>query len=255
MKRAWILMLAFAMPALAADRLVAVDTRPGVRVSYWLMERADAAATVVLLPGGAGGIGMKEGVPTSQNFLVRSRDLFAGAGYNVAIVGKPSDREDLDERFRTSEAHVADLRSVVEKVRRDQGKPVWVVGTSRGTISAAALAAAPDAPPLAGIVLSSSVTNGVQASVTSVDLSRIRVPVLVVHHRDDACRICSPLDAPRIVAALKNAPARKLMILAGGGGASGPPCEPLHYHGYIGMEREAVEAITSWMRDPLPEKP
>lgn len=249
------MLLALASPALAADRLVAIDTRPGVRVGYWLMERPGAAATVVLLPGGPGGLAMKDGVPGSPNFLVRSRDLFAAAGYNVVIVGKPSDRADLDERFRIGEEHVTDLRLVVEKVRRDLGKPVWVVGTSRGTLSAAALAAAPDPPQLAGIVLTSSITNGRGASVTSVDLAKIRVPVLVVHHRDDACRVCNPRDAPAIVAALENAPAKKLMLLSGGGGASGPPCEPMHYHGYIGMEREAVDAITAWMRDPLPEKP
>src|SRR6266852_9337927 len=84
----------------AADRLAAIETRPGVKVAYWWMERPDAVATVMLLPGGEGGIGMKDGVPTSQNFLVRSRDLFAAAGFNVAIVGKPSDRTDLDPGFR-----------------------------------------------------------------------------------------------------------------------------------------------------------
>ncbi len=255
MIRVFLLALALASPAFAADHLVGVATRPGVKVSYWLMERPGATATVVLLPGGAGGIGMKEGTPTSTNFLVRTRDLFAAAGYNVAIVGKPSDRDDLDERFRIGAEHVADLRAIVEKVRRDQGKPVWLVGTSRGTLSAAAAAAALDPSQLAGIVLTSSVTNGRDASVTDVDLARIRVPVLVVHHRDDACRSCNPREAPRIVEAVKNAPAKKFILLTGGGGASGPPCEALHYHGYVGMEREAVDAITAWMRNPFPERP
>jgi hypothetical protein len=140
-------------------------------------------------------------------------------------------------------------------VRRDLGKPVWLVGTSRGTLSAAAAAAALEPSQLAGIVLTSSVTNGRDASVTDVDLARIRVPVLVVHHRDDACRSCNPREAPRIVEALKNAPAKRFILLTGGGGASGPWCEALHFHGYIGMEREAVDAITAWMRDPLPDKP
>jgi pimeloyl-ACP methyl ester carboxylesterase len=236
----------------AADRLVGLDTRPGVRTSYWLMERDGANATVLLLPGGAGGIGLKAGAPTSENFLVRSRDFFAAAGYNVAILGKPSDQGDMDERFRTSEEHVADLRRVVEKLRHDLGKPVWLVGTSRGTISAAAIAAAENPPEIAGVVLTSSVTSGQQASVTSLDLSRIRVPVLVMHHRDDGCRSCNPREAPRIVDALKNSPVKKFILLTGGGGARGPVCEALHYHGYIGMEREAVETITAWMRDPQP---
>jgi pimeloyl-ACP methyl ester carboxylesterase len=238
------------LPAAAADRLVALETRPSVRTAYWLMERPGATATVMLLPGGEGGIGMKDGAPTSSNFLVRSRDYFAAAGYNVAIVGKPSDRTDLDPGFRASPDHVADLRRIAAKLRNDLGKPVWLVGTSLGTISAAATAIAMDPGEIAGIVLSSSRTGGNYPTVPGLALAKIRVPVLVVHHRDDACPSCNPREASRIVEALTNAPAKKFILLTGGGGASGPPCEALHYHGYIGMEKEAVETITAWMKDP-----
>src|SRR5262249_55983131 len=31
-----------------------------------------------------------------------------------------------------------------------------------------------------------------------------------------------------------------LRLVEGGGGAAGDPCEALHFHGYIGMEKEAV---------------
>ena len=192
-------LLAFAsLPIAAADRLVTIDTRPGVRVAYWLMERPDATATLVLLPGGAGGIGMKHGVPTSENFLVRSRELFAAAGYNVAIVGKPSDREDLDPGFRASSDHVADLRRIADKLRKELGKPVWLVGTSRGTISAAATGIAAGSRRIAGIVLTSSRTSRRYPTVPGLALedpragarrapSRRRVPQLqpargLAHH-------------------------------------------------------------------------
>jgi pimeloyl-ACP methyl ester carboxylesterase len=251
MLRLVIALLALAsLPVASVDRLVAIETRPGVKVAYWWMERPDAAATVVLLPGGEGGIGMKNGVPTSENFLVRSRDYFASAGYHVAIVGKPSDRQDLDIHFRAGADHVTDLRRIVEKLRRDPGKPVWLVGTSLGTISAAAAAIAMDPGEIAGVVLTSSRTSGREVNVQFLRLGELRVPALVVHHRDDACPSCSPREAPRIVDALTNAPKKKFILLTGGGGASGPPCEALHYHGYIGMEKEAVETITAWMKDP-----
>jgi len=90
-------------------RLVTIETRPEVTVSFYSMKRPAAAATLMLLTGGAGGIGMKDGVPTSNNFLVRSRELFAAAGYNVAVVGKPSDRSELDGSFRIGDQHLADL--------------------------------------------------------------------------------------------------------------------------------------------------
>lgn len=253
------LVLVFAFAAgftVAADRLVTIDTRPGVKVGYWVMPRDGAKATVVLLPGGEGGIGMKDGVPISGNFLVRSRDLFAAQGFNVAIVGKPSDRGDLDGFFRASAPHVEDLRVVIERLRKDLGQPVWLVGTSRGTISAAAAAIAFDASLLAGIVLTSSVTQGARAMpVPSLALPEIRIPVLVVHHRRDACPSCQPHDAAYIVSRLTRAPVKKLLMLDGGSGARGDPCEPWHWHGFVGMEGEAVGAIADWLRNPMPEKP
>ena len=237
--------------ATAADRLVSIDTRPGVRVAYWLMEREGAKATLLLLPGGSGSIGYKGGVPTSENFLVRSRDYFAAQGFHVAIVGRPSDRAELDSAYRAGTAHVEDLRHVIERLRKDLGQPVWLVGTSRGTISAAAAAIALDPSYLAGIALTASVTNGQRATpVPGLALSEIRVPVFVLHHRRDACRNCVPHEAAHIVERLTRAPAKRLLLVDGGGGASGDPCEALHWHGFIGMEREAVAAITDWIRNP-----
>ena len=247
------LLLACACAAAAADHLVVVDTRPGVRLGYYLMTRDGATATLLILSGGSGSLAMKQGVPTSRNFLVRTRDEFAGAGFNVALVGKPSDHDDLDSGFRSSAAHVEDLRFVVEKLHKDLGKPVWLVGTSRGTISAAAAAIALDPAAIAGIVLTSTVTNGRQFTpVPGLALAEIRVPVLVMHHRLDTCRSCVPGETGRVMSGLAHAPVKKLILVEGGGGASGDPCEALHYHGYIGMEKEAVAMITAWVRDPKP---
>lgn len=239
----------------AFDRLATLDTRPGVSVEYWVMERKDSGATLVLLPGGAGnlGIGKRGGPPASDNFLTRSRDLFADAGFNVVVMGRPSDRTELDATFRAGPEHLQDLRMLVERLGRDFGKPVWLVGTSRGTISAAAAAIALPPPAIAGVVLTASVTNGNNTvPVPSLALHEIRVPVLVMHHRQDACRICRPERAERIVAGLKNAPVRSLQLVDGGGGAQGDPCEAMHWHGFVGMEKEAVAAIAAWIRKPSP---
>jgi len=241
--------------ALGAGHMVSIDTRPGVRVGCWMMERPDAVAAVVLLPGGAGSIGMKGGVPTSTNFLVRSRGMFAAAGFDVAIVGKPSDRDDLDLAFRAGPEHVQDLKRVVERVRADTGKPVWLVGTSRGTVSAAAAAIALG-PAIDGVVLTSSITDpALPQSVQNLDLARIRVPVLVLHHKRDACRATPPEQAPRIVEGLANASAKRLVMVDGGSGAHGGWCQPMHWHGYIGMEQQAVDAIADFIRDRRPEPP
>lgn len=252
---AFLSLLALGLAATAADRLLTLASRPGVTIGYWMMERPGAKATLLLIPGGGGGIGLHDGVPLSQNFLVRSRDYFANAGYNVALLGKPTDRPELDAQYRAGDDHVTDIRAVVAKLSADYGKPVWLVGTSLGTISAAAAAAGMDASKLAGIVLTSSVTRTNPATMFSVPmlpLSEIRVPVLVMHNKRDQCAVCEPGWASRIERGMTNAPVKKLMLVEGGGGATGPACEALHYHGYIGMEAEAVKDITDWIANPAP---
>jgi hypothetical protein len=224
-----------------------------VTVPLYYMKRPDAQATLVLLPGGAGGLGMKDGVPTSANFLVRSRDLFAAGGFHVAVLGRPSDRRELGYEDRVSAEHVEDLRRAVAYLKRDAGLPVWLVGTSRGTVSATAAAIAFGNEALAGMVLTSSVTSAKNTgAVPTQDLAAIRIPVLVVHHAKDACRVCDPQGAPAIIAGLASAPVKKLVMVNGGADPSGDPCGPRHWHGYIGMEREAVALIAAWIRRPVP---
>ena len=248
----WLLVLllaAFTACAAAADRLVFVDTRPGVRVGYWLMERPGAKATLMLLPGGEGGIGAVKGeAPRSKNFLVRSRDLFAAQGFNVAVIGKPSDHDDMTLDFRASPEHVEDLRVIAQKLLAQLRQPVWLVGTSRGSVSAAAAAAQLDPSLVAGIVLTSSITGtSMGPSVASLPLASIRVPVLVLHHQRDACRLSDPREAHLIVEGLTHAPLKKLLLVDGGSWPYGPACEPMHYHGYKGMEEEAVSAIVQFI--------
>lgn len=248
-----VLFTVFTPSARAADGLVTIDTRPGVTVSYWYMPRPGATATVVLLSGGGGGIGMKDGVPTSTNFLVRSRDLFAAHGFNVAIVGKPSDIPDLSAPIRTGAKHMEDLQKVVARLKADARVPVWMIGTSNGTISTAAAGIAFGDGNLAGIVLTSSITAyGRPGSVPQQDLDRIRLPVLVMHHAQDECRACPPQDVGYIMRGLKNSPIKKQIMMNGGDGVRGDPCEPLHYHGYIGIEKEAVGLIAAWIKHPTP---
>jgi hypothetical protein len=251
--RALCLALALCAGAAQADELIRLPTRSGVTVSYWYMPRPDASATLVLLPGGAGGIGMRDGRPHSGNFLVRSRDLFAAEHFNVAIVGRPSDVADMDTAFRISAAHIEDLLRVVDDLRARAAVPLWLVGTSRGTVSATAAAISIGPPSLAGVVLTSSITAfKLPGAVPTQRLSDVRVPVLVLHHEKDACRASAPHEVASILNGLTRAPVKKLIWAGGGEGARGDPCEAFHWHGYVGMEAQAVQWIAAWVRHPEP---
>ena len=228
-----------------------VPTREGVTTTLFWEPAPDAKATVFLFPGGGGGFGkVEDGKAMGQNFLVRSEPFFIANGFNVAIFGRPSDSQDLDYADRISDTHMADVRKVLEFVKRKADVPVWIVGTSRGTISAAA--AAINLPgELAGVVLTSSVVSYKKpGAVPKQDLDRIKVPVLVLHHAKDACPLCQPHEVPAILRDLKNAPIKKEIMFSGGENPTGNVCEALHWHGFIGAEREAVDLIANWIKAP-----
>ena len=82
-------------------------------------------------------------------------------------------------------------------------------------------------------------------------MDRIKVPVLVLHHAKDACPHCQPFEVSAILRGLKNAPVKKEIMVSGGENPTGNVCEALHWHGYIGMEREAVELIAEWIKKPV----
>lgn len=244
----------FSLAVNAQGQFQKVPTRPDIETTLFWHPQPNAQATVLLFPGGAGGFGkVIDGRPTSGNFLVRSVPHFLANGFNVAIFGRPSDTPDLDYRNRIGEEHLADIRAVLDHVKTLSQAPIWLVGTSRGTVSATAAAIRVKDPAVAGIVLSSSVVSySKDGAVPRQDLAAITVPVLVLHHAKDACHVCSPHEVPVILRGLKNAPVRKEVIVDGGADPSGDPCGAQHWHGFIGMEEEAVGIIGNWIRKPVP---
>lgn len=260
-KFALVLILAFfaiasrVVSAQDAGKMIRIPSaRQGVEIPIYVRRTPDASATVVLLSGGAGGIGKLNdtGWPGSSNFLIRTAPLFASSGFNVIAMAKPSDIDSLEYAFRISKEHVDDIKLVLQYAKEKFGMPAWLVGTSRGTISATAAGIAlRDDNLIGGLVLTSSVTSYKKiGAVPSQNLDRINVPVLVMHHEKDTCFICQPYEVNGIIKGLKNAPIKKLVMVNNGSGATGDPCEALHYHGYIGMEAEAVEIIANWIKNP-----
>ncbi len=127
--------------------------------------------------------------------------------------------------------------------------PVWLVGTSRGTQSAAFIAT--DASPAQGgpdgVVLTATIlTDNAGRAVPKMPLEKISVPVLVVHHTLDGCRLCLFADMPPLMDKLAKTPKAELMTFSGGQ-SRGDPCEAMAYHGFNGIEAEVVGKISSWL--------
>jgi hypothetical protein len=84
-------------------------------------------------------------------------------------------------------------------------------------------------------------------SLQDIALDRIRVPTLVVHHRDDGCRASRYADTSWLIRQLSAAPKRERLTFTGGAAPQSDPCEPLAPHGYFGIDATVVEAIARWI--------
>lgn len=251
-----LLIVVLILPGLAraGEGFVNIDAgRDKAYVPVYAIETPNATATLILLPGGDSGTGkISAGQPGSLNFLTRSRQLFAAEGFNVLVMFRASDLRTLDFPERVSREHMTEIRNVLDYATRTFGKPVWLVGTSRGTVSATAAAIALGKARVAGLVLTSSVTNRKVGAIATQDLEKIDMPTLVLHHKLDACPICVPSQAEAIVGKLPNAPVKKFILVDGGSSPTGDPCEAMHWHGYPHYEAQTVKLITDWIHHPAP---
>jgi pimeloyl-ACP methyl ester carboxylesterase len=247
------LLLALSCLTVHADgKMVKLDiARADADLPIFVMTQPQAKATLILLPGGDAGSGkIVEGQPSSQNFLVRSRSLFFAEQFNVIVVFRSSDLGGLDYDYRVSPVHVQELAAVVRHAKQLSDAPVWLVGTSRGTVSGTAATIALPEGAVQGLVLTASVTSKKPGAIATQDIGKIKVPTLVVHHKFDACKVCVPHEAARITDGLKSAPFKKFLMLDGGFDPVGDPCEAQHWHGFINQEKEAVQSIGNWIKSP-----
>lgn len=238
--------------------LVTLETRPGVEQKYILIKPDKPVASVILFAGGKGALNLSSvfGSPAinwgENNFLVRTRELFASQGFMVAVVDAPSDRQSRKGMlggFRASQDHVTDIDQVIADLRKRAEVPVWLVGTSRGTESAAYVAINSGQQPH-GLVLTSSmsVSNSKGTAVTEMALAEITMPVLVVAHTNDACPKTPPEGAQEIASMLTHASKTEVSVVNGGDEPMSKPCKAKSYHGFLGIEDQVVEYISAFVK-------
>ena len=109
---------------------------------------------------------------------------------------------------RLSSMHAAELQGFVTKALTRWGKPVWVVGTSNGSVSAVTAAGFTSVlSGLRGVVLTSTVTrlSATDQPTCNLYVSRITVQTLVVWNKDDHCTASPPLGSAALFAAFHRA--------------------------------------------------
>ena len=249
------LLIALVMPANAqsTQEVADIPSRPGISQRMLLLTSPSPKAVLILLAGGHGGLQIFQNGSLrwgTGNFLVRSRQLFVDQGLTVAVLDAPSDRQSYPflNGFRQTAEHASDIKAAIVWLREKTKLPVWLMGTSRGTQSAAFAAlelAGPDGPD--GLVLSSSiVTDRRERSVAAMPLGQLRIPVLVVHHEQDACALCRFSEVSSMMEKLTQSP-RKQLLAFQGGEARGDPCEAFAHHGFNGIEADVVAQTAAWI--------
>jgi alpha/beta superfamily hydrolase len=240
-------------PASAGEDLIQLPTRPGVTQPFWVMTPpGKPVAAVILFTGGPGILGSaRQPGLRGKNFLIRSRDKFAEAGFLVASVDVPSDHQEGLDNFRHTAEHAQDIAAVIAYLRQKAPVKVWLIGTSMGTISAANVAARLKSGGADGLVLTSSIVgqNRRYAPVNAlVDVDQIAIPTLVVHNKEDGCPLCAFSIVPSFLERFTRAPRKELIAVSGGDPPQSDPCEALSRHGYLGIESEVVGDIARWIK-------
>lgn len=234
-----------------ARGIVTIPTRPGVTQSFFIagMGGVKAQAVALIYTGGHGilDLRMEGGQPKFQsgNFLIRVRREFIRNGVLPVLVDVPSDEpKGVPDAYRRGNKQVADTRAVLAEIRkRVPGLPVFIVTTSRSTLSGAYLGRVLGADEVAGVVLSSSMIADGRGweSLAAFNFKAVKTPLLFVHHRGDGCEATPYPAMARAVRGFM------LISVKGGNPPESGPCDPFAPHGFFGKEAETVDAIAAWM--------
>ena len=242
--------LVLATPCFARKDIRTIPTRNGVELTILERGKGDTIdkTALILFPGGEGANTFKleeDGRVRGNNFLVRTSKDFAQE-FTAVVVDAPSDHKNgMDNDFRQSDEHALDITKLIDYLAAEGVEKIFLVGTSRGTLSVASLATKIQHPKLKGIVLTSSLEY--TKFIRWLPLEKIKLPVLMVHHTDDACKICSLYEAKRTRDALTRFTQVDFIEVTGGAPPKSGPCEALSAHGFLGVEDKAVQPIIDWV--------
>ena len=213
-------------------------------------ESRESVANIIAIIGGKG---LKNKNGKSRNFLVRKKKVFIDGLMNFYLLPNYTKKEKASYDLRVSDERMQRILALVKKIKERNGKPIFIVGFSRGSVDAGQFAKKyPD--QISGIVLASGIytNNSRKADFYSMQMiigDTVETPILLVHHTDDGC-IATPFEYAEEFYANLNAPS-KMFLSYSGGLSNGGECGPFNYHGFEGVGKNVVSEITSWIRDAV----
>lgn len=208
-----------------------------------LIEAKKPKAVVLLFPGGGGKAVISEsGAIKSRHTFVRSLDLWSQYQIDAVLVDSPYDLGDLRRvNLRGRDDHLTRVDEVLSFYKAKLGLPIWIFGHSMGSSTATYYAneLAKAKGKLNGVIVAGSINSA------SLD-DDVSLPVLGIHHQDDACA-GTPVSATRRI--IEGRPAKyvsKLEIIEGGI-SEGNVCDSFAYHGFNQTEPELVKRAAQFI--------
>jgi len=79
-----------------------------------------------------------------------------------------------------------------------------------------------------------------------VDLEKIKVPTLLVHHKQDECYVTPFADIAGLLGEFKMVKSKEIISYSGGKNV-GHECRAKSYHGFNGLENVVVKDMSNWI--------
>lgn len=207
----------------------------------------------VLLPGSPSVVRpvVENGVMTNSkltgNFLIRARRFLVDENVASLIVDCHTESgDDCSSNYQASKQRQEDVDKLIAEVknRNPSITDVWLVGTSKGTISSSFMPVH-NTSGYAGAIHTASITDpyvrGSYRELGGFDYKKTTVQQFFVHHANDPCALTSYPSAKSIAEKY----AVPLITVSGGSGFQGGACEAFTEHGFRGKEKEVMNAMTA----------
>jgi hypothetical protein len=160
----------------------------------------------LMMPGGDGSFRFEStpaGVTMANAARLqnRLRPLLLQRGIASVLLDAPDDNPEMRLSFRETPQHLDDLKAALaETGKRFPGVPVVAVGHSMGAWSATFLSAAMPEKIAATVLIDSvlvdgdvlnryDLSKGVGHGISGYDWNKVRVPLLMIHHKKDDCLV------------------------------------------------------------------
>ena len=227
--------------------------RPNVFMNIALLTEYNAKnkKAILAIKGGDANIELKGLLELNYDgtqYLYNNQDIFLNSNIALVATGCPTDKVQsynaCGDAYRKTQQYADDFKVVIDFLKKKyEFENFYVFGHSSGGISTRWLSLYLD-KDLSGAINSSVMnssrsTDGLASSTAGFDMNKIKIPVLNISHKDDACP-----STPYFI--VKNYSKNNLVTVLGGG-SSGPLCENTNRHSFEGRQRGVSRAIAKWI--------